>query len=159
MIIPQPIHAGLYTHTQEDVSFSSYLIPNTCDVHARSREDKCPLLSHKVSRNLFLSFLVHSECALADYVSGIQSEKVPFVFLPVQGQLINPNAEIALSGKQSTLGSRTRESVDLAPPCATSSSTRNNNNNNVFDDVLHKMYGLKAKWSSHLFASSPKPIF
>ena len=42
---------------------------------------------------------------------------------------------------------------------ATSSSTRKNNNNIIFDDVLHKMYGLKAKWSSHLFASSPKPIF
>lgn len=41
---------------------------------------------------------VPTECALADYVSGIQSEKVPFVFLPIQGQLINPNAEIALSG-------------------------------------------------------------
>jgi hypothetical protein len=41
---------------------------------------------------------IPAECALADYVSGIQSEKVPFVFLPIQGQLINPNAEIALSG-------------------------------------------------------------
>jgi hypothetical protein len=35
---------------------------------------------------------------LADYITGMQSEKVPFVFLPAQGQLINPNAEIALSG-------------------------------------------------------------
>ena len=45
-----------------------------------------------------LIIIPFTECSLADYVSGIQSEKVPFVFLPAQGQLINPNAEIALSG-------------------------------------------------------------
>lgn len=43
-------------------------------------------------------FHFNAECSLADYVSGLQSEKVPFVFLPAQGQLINPQAEIALSG-------------------------------------------------------------
>ena len=38
---------------------------------------------------------------LADYVDGARSEKVPFAFMPVKGQLINANAEIALSGKWS----------------------------------------------------------
>ena len=38
------------------------------------------------------------ECSLADYVNGAQTEKVPFVFMPQQGQLVNPNAEISLSG-------------------------------------------------------------
>ena len=47
---------------------------------------------------------------LADYVNGAQSEKVPFVFMPVKGQLINANAEIALSGNQTefTLGHKSQ---------------------------------------------------
>ncbi|EFX76342.1 hypothetical protein DAPPUDRAFT_306244 [Daphnia pulex] len=56
------------------------------------------------------------ECALADYVSGIQSEKVPFVFLPIQGQLINPNAEIALSDV------RAEGQVVVSPVCVVSKS-------------------------------------
>lgn len=39
-----------------------------------------------------------AECPLADYVNGAQTEKVPFVFMPPQGHLINANAEISLSG-------------------------------------------------------------
>ncbi|XP_045025719.1 uncharacterized protein LOC116915350 isoform X1 [Daphnia magna] len=57
------------------------------------------------------------ECALADYVSGVQSEKVPFVFLPMQGQLINPNAEIALSDV------RAEGQVVVSPVCVVSKST------------------------------------
>lgn len=65
---------------------------------------------YRVSSNFFLihfgvPIVISLECALADYVSGIQSEKVPFVFLPIQGQLINPNAEIALSGILNTVQS------------------------------------------------------
>lgn len=58
------------------------------------------IISFVLLIDLFYFLYTSIECALADYVSGIQSEKVPFVFLPAQGQLINPNAEIALSGKQ-----------------------------------------------------------
>ena len=43
--------------------------------------------------------VIIAECSLADYVNGGQTEKVPFVFMPPQGHLINPNAEISLSGK------------------------------------------------------------
>lgn len=59
---------------------------------------------HSHGLTLIVYFHIYVECALADYVSGMQSEKVPFVFLPVQGQLINPNAEIALSGNHSAAG-------------------------------------------------------
>lgn len=126
--------------------------------------------------NCFLSI---QECALADYVSGIQSEKVPFVFLPVQGQLINPNAEIALSGnlisRQQSLGRPAREqNVDLAPRLLV--LMLGNVEIIIILTLLllfffffvfllllimtqPKMYGLKVKWSFHLFASSPKPIF
>ena len=37
--------------------------------------------------SLTLSF---SECELADFVTGSSSQKIPFVFLPLSGQLVYP---------------------------------------------------------------------
>jgi hypothetical protein len=39
----------------------------------------------KINKNVFFS-----ECELADFSSGNSSEKIPFVFLPLDGQLIYP---------------------------------------------------------------------
>ena len=50
--------------------------------------------------NLYLSMCVEcctvsvpclvAECEMADFVTGSSSEKIPFVFLPLAGQLVNP---------------------------------------------------------------------
>ena len=41
----------------------------------------------EVSAGLMLFF---AECHLADFVTGEERERVPFVFLPLSGQLIYP---------------------------------------------------------------------
>ena len=33
-----------------------------------------------------------SECEMADFVTGSSSEKIPFVFLPLAGQLVYPRS-------------------------------------------------------------------
>lgn len=51
----------------------------------------------------FFSFVSHAnqiaECTLAPFVSGSTSEKIPFVFLPLHGQIIHPSKEINFQGK------------------------------------------------------------
>merc|ERR1719232_1797920 len=36
------------------------------------------------------------ECEMADFVTGSSSEKIPFVFLPLAGQLVYPSARILI---------------------------------------------------------------
>merc|ERR1719474_1530320 len=36
------------------------------------------------------------ECQLADFVTGGSTEKIPFVFLPLFGQLVYPSASLAI---------------------------------------------------------------
>ncbi|KAI5707819.1 hypothetical protein M8J77_010513 [Diaphorina citri] len=40
-----------------------------------------------------------SECALSPFVSGTTFQKIPFVFLPLKGQIIHPSADILVEGK------------------------------------------------------------
>jgi hypothetical protein len=47
-------------------------------------------------RNLFSSV---AECSLAPFVTGTTTQKIPFVFLPLKGQIVYPSAEINFSGK------------------------------------------------------------
>ncbi|XP_040570086.1 uncharacterized protein sha isoform X2 [Lepeophtheirus salmonis] len=54
------------------------------------------------------------ECMLADFISGSASEKIPFVFMPLPGQLIYPSAEIAISDVD------THGNPVLAPICVVS---------------------------------------
>lgn len=44
------------------------------------------------------------ECQLADFVTGGSSEKIPFVYLPLSGQLVYPSASISLPTGGSELG-------------------------------------------------------
>lgn len=39
-----------------------------------------------------------TECSLASFVSGTTVQKIPYVFLPLQGQIVYPSAEIKISG-------------------------------------------------------------
>ncbi|XP_031328916.1 uncharacterized protein LOC116159944 [Photinus pyralis] len=39
------------------------------------------------------------ECVLAPFVSASTSQKIPFVFLPLKGQIIHPSKEINFTGK------------------------------------------------------------
>ncbi|XP_065204930.1 uncharacterized protein sha [Planococcus citri] len=41
------------------------------------------------------------ECALVTFVSGNVQQKIPYVFLPLRGQIVYPNAEIYFSGLKS----------------------------------------------------------
>ncbi|XP_067002355.2 uncharacterized protein sha [Anabrus simplex] len=38
------------------------------------------------------------ECTLAPFISGSTSQRIPFVFLPLEGQIVHPSAEISFSG-------------------------------------------------------------
>lgn len=40
------------------------------------------------------------ECSLASFVSGTTVQKIPYVFLPLQGQIVYPSAEIKITGMQ-----------------------------------------------------------
>jgi hypothetical protein len=40
-----------------------------------------------------------AECSLAPFVTGTMTQKIPFVFLPLKGQIVHPSAEIHFSGK------------------------------------------------------------
>lgn len=40
-----------------------------------------------------------SECILAPFVSGSTTQHIPFVFLPLRGQIIHPSKEISFAGK------------------------------------------------------------
>ncbi|XP_050541712.1 uncharacterized protein LOC126905746 [Daktulosphaira vitifoliae] len=40
------------------------------------------------------------ECSLASFVSGTTVQKIPYVFLPLQGQIVYPSAEIKIAGMQ-----------------------------------------------------------
>lgn len=40
------------------------------------------------------------ECSLASFVSGSTVQKIPYVFLPLQGQIVYPSAEIKIAGMQ-----------------------------------------------------------
>jgi hypothetical protein len=40
-----------------------------------------------------------TECSLAPFVTGTSAQKIPFVFLPLKGQIVYPSAEIHFSGK------------------------------------------------------------
>jgi len=44
------------------------------------------------------------ECELADFVTGTSSEKIPFVYLPLSGQLVYPSASILIPSGGSELG-------------------------------------------------------
>ena len=44
-------------------------------------------------------FYFFTECVLADFVSVAGSEKIPYVYIPLKGQLVHPTAEVALLGK------------------------------------------------------------
>ena len=41
-----------------------------------------------------------AECSLAEFVGPDGTESVPYVYLPVKGQIVNPTAEVALFGKR-----------------------------------------------------------
>ncbi|KYB26201.1 hypothetical protein TcasGA2_TC033884 [Tribolium castaneum] len=43
------------------------------------------------------------ECMLAPFVGGSTSETIPFVFLPLKGQIIHPSKEISFSGVQTPI--------------------------------------------------------
>lgn len=58
------------------------------------------LISLSLMMNLTLyPFFVFVECALAPFVSGSSAERIPFVFLPLRGQIIHPSKEINFQGK------------------------------------------------------------
>ncbi|XP_050442739.1 uncharacterized protein LOC126846916 [Adelges cooleyi] len=40
------------------------------------------------------------ECSIASFVSGTTVQKIPYVFLPLQGQIVYPSAEIKVAGMQ-----------------------------------------------------------
>jgi hypothetical protein len=40
-----------------------------------------------------------TECSLAPFLAGTTTQKIPFVFLPLKGQIVYPSAEINFSGK------------------------------------------------------------
>lgn len=44
-------------------------------------------------------YITFTECTLSPFVSGSSSEKIPFVFLPLRGQIIHPSREINFPGK------------------------------------------------------------
>lgn len=39
-----------------------------------------------------------AECPLASFLSGTTLQKIPFVFLPLKGQIVYPSAEISFPG-------------------------------------------------------------
>ncbi|XP_065168364.1 uncharacterized protein [Atheta coriaria] len=43
------------------------------------------------------------ECVLSPFVSGSTSQQIPFVFLPLKGQIIHPSKEISFAGIQTPL--------------------------------------------------------
>lgn len=48
-------------------------------------------------------YLFISECVLAPFVGGTTSQQIPFVFLPLKGQIIHPSKEISFTGMQMIL--------------------------------------------------------
>lgn len=42
--------------------------------------------------------VLFTECSLASFVSGTTIQKIPYVFLPLQGQIVYPSAEIKIAG-------------------------------------------------------------
>lgn len=52
-----------------------------------------------VGIELTILFITILECTLAPFVSGSSAEKIPFVFLPLRGQIIHPSKEISFQGK------------------------------------------------------------
>ena len=69
---------------------SSYIVLNLSDVYL--------YLSHLAS-NLF----TFSECELADFVTGSSTENIPFVFLPLTGQLVYPRYHFPCCGSVAVL--------------------------------------------------------
>jgi hypothetical protein len=49
--------------------------------------------------NILLFIFYVSECSLATFKNGAKTQKVPFVFLPMKGQIIHPSSDIIFSGK------------------------------------------------------------
>lgn len=50
-----------------------------------------------LDRNYFIHSLI-SECPLSPFASGSTLEKIPYVFLPLHGQIIYPSREIKFEG-------------------------------------------------------------
>ena len=48
------------------------------------------MVSPFAAHSTFLHCSYFSECELADFVTGSSTEKIPFVFLPLSGQLVYP---------------------------------------------------------------------
>ncbi|RZF41491.1 hypothetical protein LSTR_LSTR000205 [Laodelphax striatellus] len=56
-----------------------------------------------VFESLFSSLLTITECNLAPFQSGTSTQKIPFVFLPMKGQIVYPSAEISFTGVKSPI--------------------------------------------------------
>lgn len=61
---------------------------------------KCKCLKHLSTYREDLGICVDSirECSLIPFVSGLTEEKIPFVFLPLRGQIIFPSKELLFTG-------------------------------------------------------------
>ncbi|XP_076046256.1 shavenoid isoform X2 [Oratosquilla oratoria] len=71
----------------EEVSVPGQLCQCQCDVRAPTFRDDTRSCVHKLT-----------ECPLADFVSASGAEKIPYVYMPLKGQLVHPTAEVALMG-------------------------------------------------------------
>lgn len=60
-------------------------------------------VSHCVFPIVSSCFFLISECILAPFVSGATSQQIPFVFLPLKGQIIHPSKEISFKGTYQTV--------------------------------------------------------
>lgn len=75
--------------------------PSTC--HAHMFNIQKVHFAFQIIKIIIISFLSLSlsfaECTLAPFVSGSTSEQIPFVFLPLRGQIIHPSKEISFQGE------------------------------------------------------------
>lgn len=44
-------------------------------------------------------YLVFAECSLASFGTGAGVQRIPFVYLPLKGQIIHPSKDITFQGK------------------------------------------------------------
>ncbi|XP_037812218.1 uncharacterized protein LOC119603982 isoform X1 [Lucilia sericata] len=86
-------------HKLKDKSSSSAATAASTAANANGESCQCRCLPYLNTYREDLGICVDDihECTLSPFVSGSSSEKIPFVFLPLRGQIIYPSREISFA--------------------------------------------------------------
>ncbi|CAD7077306.1 unnamed protein product [Hermetia illucens] len=93
--------AGLFVPSREIEILPGHEFTNSnSGSNGKMEKCQCRCLQHLNTYREDLGICVDDihECTLSPFVSGSSSEKIPFVFLPLRGQIIHPSREINFPG-------------------------------------------------------------